>query len=62
MWLLIANPTSRSGLNAGRIDRVRQLLDQVGFAHQLVTTVPGRRNQAELVAADRLATIGKLAA
>ena len=53
MWLLIANPTSRSGLNAGRIDRVRQLLDQVGFAHQLVTTVPGRRNQAELVAALR---------
>jgi diacylglycerol kinase family enzyme len=50
MWLLIANPTSRSGLNAGRIERVRLLLDQVGIVHRMVATVPGRRNQAELVA------------
>ncbi len=50
MWLLIANPSSRSGLNAARIERVRQLLDEVGLSHRLVVTVPGRQNMEQLIA------------
>src|SRR5262245_61312885 len=40
MYLLVANPTAQSGKNAARIERARQLLDELRLSHQFLSTQP----------------------
>jgi diacylglycerol kinase family enzyme len=40
-YLLVANPTSQSGKNAGRIETARELLGQAGLEHDFQPTLPG---------------------